>query len=253
MPASLSLASANRAARSTERASTPNSLRITKLELPITPPPSDDDQYVRVTRSMIKSKVSGPSAIPRLSARREGSNEMRPTRRARASTARPTKDISTQAKELETYKKMIERAIAVRDSALECVSCHLPSRKPYTLQGCGHSYCLGCIRTAFNKCLEHQLEDRNAPAKLHQPFTAYKLKELLRLKYIFVPLYFCPKCGDCQTEKPKRNHSLLDLTAGLADIFGEPAVTAEERTPPPKGNKIWDGVYVDNEDSDDGE
>ncbi|KAH7916984.1 hypothetical protein BV22DRAFT_1135814, partial [Leucogyrophana mollusca] len=158
---------------------------------------------------------------------------------------------SADLEELEKYKAIVRKATILRDSAIRCNKCQLPSTKPYTLRGCGHSYCLSCIRTAFNACLEEQLEGRRAPVKLHAPFTSHKLKELLRLKYIFVPLYFCPTCGDCQTEKPKKNAGLIELINALTDILGAPLVTAEHRVQPqPEGKNIWAGVYVDEEDSD---
>ncbi|KAH7908127.1 hypothetical protein BJ138DRAFT_1116124 [Hygrophoropsis aurantiaca] len=251
------VASMDRSARSLSRASTPYSEQISPVEVLVTPPARGRDQNGRVTRSMTRFKsaevlgasqsgqsmtMEKASRIPRLSKSPPSSEKI--VRAKKVFTE------SADERELKRYKDIIRKITILRNEAILCRQCFLPSTKLYRTE-CGHSYCLSCIRAAFSACLEDQLAERDAPPELHAPFTPQKLKGLLEQKYIYAALYFCPACGNCQTTKPKKNLDLLRLTDDLTKLLGQPVGTAEEHVPPPTGKNIWAGIFVDEMDSDD--
>lgn len=121
--------------------------------------------------------------------------------------------------------------------------------RPFTLVECGHTFCFGCLRGWFHKCLLNQVGWKDIPAHLKEkPMMAAKLKELHEKKYIYIPWYTCPEVT-CQTFvecKPMEVDAARHMIGTVNAIFGAPAGQVDS-TPLLQHGNIWADVFYEDD------
>ncbi|KAI6036202.1 hypothetical protein BKA83DRAFT_4485272 [Pisolithus microcarpus] len=138
----------------------------------------------------------------------------------------------------EVIRKKVRKFSAVHARAAKCHLCMSCMDRPFTLIECGHTFCIGCLKKWFHRCLLDQ-----------KPVTAAKLKELHDNKHIYIPWYTCPvvTCRTLVERKPVEVDAAKHMICAVNAILGAPAGQIDSG-PFLQDDDIWADVFYEADD-----
>ncbi|KIK31324.1 hypothetical protein PISMIDRAFT_5805 [Pisolithus microcarpus 441] len=175
----------------------------------------------------------------------EGEVETRAAEEARVAAEEAKTD--AQAAE-ERVRKRVQLFTTVHAKAVRCHMCARCMDRPFILVECGHTFCYGCLRIWFQRCLLEQVGWQDIPAHLKEaPMTAAKLRELFEDKHIYMTWYTCPivTCQVSVERKPIEVDVAKHMIGAVNNILGVPACQVNSNPILPHQANIWADIFYE--------
>lgn len=148
----------------------------------------------------------------------------------------------------EQVRKRVQLFTTMHARAVKCRMCARCMDRPFTLVECGHTFCYGCLRVWFHRCLFEQVGWRDIPAHLKEaPMTAVKLRELFEEKHIYMTWYTCPvvTCQVSVERKPIEVDVAKHMIGAVNNILGVPACQVNSSPILQHQANIWADIFYE--------
>ncbi|KAI6110191.1 hypothetical protein EDD16DRAFT_1711074 [Pisolithus croceorrhizus] len=162
--------------------------------------------------------------------------------------AEKTKSDAKEAE--ERIRKRVQLFTTIHAKAVKCCMCGRCIDRPFTVVKCGHTFCYGCLKKWFHRCLLEQVGWRDIPAYLKEaPMTAAKLKELFEKKYIYMTWYTCPvvTCQVSVERKPIEVAIARQMIGVVNSILGAPTCQVDSNSLLQHPGNIWADVFYEDD------